>query len=62
MNGQDLAKHLVKLQSRMKVLFISGHIDSMIAHQGLDTPEKPFLQKPYTFETLHRKISTVFDN
>jgi signal transduction histidine kinase/CheY-like chemotaxis protein len=41
MNGQDLAKHLVKLQSRMKVLFISGHIDSMIAHQGLDTPEKP---------------------
>ncbi|MFC1502408.1 response regulator [bacterium] len=62
MNGKDLAERLKQIQKKMKVLFISGHIDSMIAHQGIDQPSTPFLQKPYTFETLHKKISTVFDN
>jgi len=62
MNGKDLAERLKQIQKKMKVLFISGHIDSMIAHQGINQPSTPFLQKPYTFETLHKKISTVFDN
>ncbi len=62
MTGIDLAQHLKRIQSNMKVLFISGHIDSTVAHQGIRQADFPFLQKPYTFETLHKKISSVLDN
>ncbi len=62
MTGIDLAQRLKRMQSKMKVLFISGHIDGIVAHQEIYQSDFPFLQKPYTFETLHKKISSVLDN
>ncbi len=60
MNGKDLASHLQKLRQNMKVLFISGHSDSIITNQGIDESQSDFLQKPFTLESLSQKIRAVF--
>ncbi|MFH1941417.1 MAG: response regulator, partial [bacterium] len=62
MNGRDLAERLKAKRSNMKVLFISGHTDSMITHFGIDESRVAFLQKPFTIETISYKIRNVFDN
>ena len=62
MNGRALAEKLTTLRTNIKVLFISGHIDSMITQHGILDPEVQFLQKPYTVESLSHKIRNVFNN
>jgi len=62
MNGKALADQLTARRTDIKVLFVSGHIDSMITHHGILKPGVEFLQKPYTVETLSNKIRSVFNN
>lgn len=62
MNGKALAERLKKQRTKMKVLFISGHVDSMITQHGILETGVQFLQKPYTVENLSRKVRNVFDN
>jgi len=61
LNGPALAEQLKKLRVGIKVLFISGHVDSMIMRHGLEKSNSNFLQKPYTMESLNRKVRTVFE-
>ena len=60
MSGKDLASRLQSERKDLKVLFISGHSDRMITHQGIDEREIEFLQKPFTMESLSVKIRNVF--
>ena len=62
MNGKDLAEKLMARRTNMKVLFISGHLDNVIIHHGINATDVAFLQKPYTMETLTHKIRHVFEN
>ncbi|MBN2031122.1 response regulator [bacterium] len=62
MNGKILAEHLIAQRASLKVLYISGHIDSMITQQGIVDVDSDLLQKPYTFESLNYKIRNIFDN
>ncbi len=62
MNGKILAEHLTAQRSKLKVLYISGHIDSMITQQGIVNENSDLLQKPYTFESLNYKIRNIFDS
>jgi signal transduction histidine kinase/CheY-like chemotaxis protein len=62
MSGKDLAENLTSERSNIKVLFISGHNDSMMMHHGINAAHVAFLQKPYTIESLSHKIRHVFDN
>ena len=61
MNGPDLARRLGPARPGMKVLCMSGYTDdAVLRHGGLD-PGMSFLQKPFTRESLTRKVREVLD-
>jgi PAS domain S-box-containing protein len=61
MNGRELAQKLLPMRPEMKVLFMSGYSEEAIAHHGVLNPGTEFLQKPFTTETLIRKVREMLD-
>jgi DNA-binding NtrC family response regulator len=61
MSGPELAKYLSSLRPEMKVLYMSGYTDSAIIRNGMLELEAPFFQKPFTPDTLMRKVREVLD-
>jgi two-component system cell cycle sensor histidine kinase/response regulator CckA len=61
-SGPALAKRLAMLRPRMKILFMSGFTDEAVVRHGLLDGKNPFLQKPFTAETLTRKVRGVLDS
>jgi two-component system cell cycle sensor histidine kinase/response regulator CckA len=60
-NGRVLAERLVRTYPRLKVLYISDYTDSFIAgHRVLDAGSH-LLNKPFTEESLIRKVREVLD-
>ncbi|MBV8477916.1 MAG: response regulator, partial [Acidobacteria bacterium] len=60
-NGQELAKEIVKIHPRIKMLFLSGYAEDTIRQQALPAGTA-FLQKPFTLQTLLRKTREVLGN
>ena len=60
-SGSALAKQLVALWPGLKVLFISGYTDDLIASQGILEEGMALLQKPFSPEALARKVREVLD-
>jgi two-component system, cell cycle sensor histidine kinase and response regulator CckA len=61
MNGRVLADRLVRLEAGLKVLYMSGYTDSFIAGHGVLGPECHLINKPFTEESLLRKVRDVLD-
>jgi two-component system, cell cycle sensor histidine kinase and response regulator CckA len=61
MNGRVLAERLALANPAMKVLYMSGYTDSYIARHGALEPGTHLLHKPFTEETLTRKVREVLD-
>ena len=61
MNGRDLARVLSTARPSLRVLYISGYTDAVIAQQGILEPGTAFLSKPFTPDALARKIREVLD-
>ncbi|MCI0527279.1 MAG: response regulator, partial [Nitrospira sp.] len=61
MGGRELVEHLVSLHLEMKVLYISGYTDNTFIQHSLSDPNVAFLQKPFTPDTLVRKVREVLD-
>ncbi len=61
MSGGELSRQLSLAQPAMKVLFISGHPDSSILHDGELDPSVAFLQKPFSAHELARRVREVLD-
>ena len=61
MNGREVAEELMKLRPSLKILYISGYTDNVIAHHGVLDLDKEFLEKPFTPTTLRRKVREVLD-
>jgi signal transduction histidine kinase len=59
MNGHELASKLSSLRPDMKVLYVSGYSDNDIGDHGVLDPRFELLQKPFTPQTLARKIRDV---
>jgi signal transduction histidine kinase/ActR/RegA family two-component response regulator len=59
MNGHELAEKLGALRPDMKVLYVSGYSDNDIGDHGVLEPRYELLQKPFTPQTLARKIRDV---
>ena len=58
-NGREVADHLRASRQEIKVLFMSGQSTQKILSQGGLDPEFGFITKPFTPDTLLRKVSEM---
>ncbi|MBN1264246.1 MAG: PAS domain S-box protein [Anaerolineales bacterium] len=61
MNGRELYRSAVKLQPEIKVLYMSGYTDNVIARQGVLEEGIAFIQKPFSVEGLTNTVRTVLE-
>ncbi len=59
MNGHELAAILTAQRSGLKVLYVSGYSDNDLGHQGVLDAEVELLEKPFTPQSLARKIREI---
>ncbi len=62
MNGRELADQLKLIRPGLRVLYMSGFMkEAILKYYGISITGIPFLQKPFTRETLGRKVREVLD-
>src|SRR3989442_4798345 len=61
MGGRELAQRLATVRPDMRVLYMSGYTSSAIVHHGILDPWTLFIQKPFTPDSLARKVREVLD-
>jgi PAS domain S-box-containing protein len=61
MGGKVLADQLKIMRPNIKLLFTSGYADSAIVHHGVLDPDINFLPKPFSLETLVRRVREILD-
>jgi DNA-binding response OmpR family regulator len=59
--GRQLADELLVLRTELRVLFMSGYTEEVIAHRGMITANTAFIHKPFTSDGLVVKVRTVLD-
>jgi len=59
MSGPELAERIANLHPEARVLCMSGYTDDSIARHGVLEAQFAFLQKPFTPETLARRVREV---
>jgi CheY-like chemotaxis protein len=57
MDGPELARRALELRPGLPVLYMSGYTDDEIVRRGLLDAGQPFLQKPFTPETLGERVA-----
>jgi two-component system, cell cycle sensor histidine kinase and response regulator CckA len=60
--GRELAKRLTEARPETRVLFLSGYAEDAIVHEGVLESGAAFLQKPFTLQTLSRKVREVLQS
>jgi CheY-like chemotaxis protein len=60
-SGPDLTQQLVEQRPELRVIYMSGYTEDAIVHHGVLKPGIAFLHKPFTAETLGRKLRDVLD-
>ncbi len=61
MNGKELARRLSDLRAGLKVLYVSGCSEEVLASYGVTRPGDEWLAKPFTIESLAAKVREVLD-
>ena len=61
MSGRELAERLKALRPSLKVLYISGYTDDMLAHHGVLESNVYLLQKPFAPDELAKKLREMLD-
>ncbi len=60
MNGRELARHAAGLRPGLKVIFTTGYTRNAIIHAGRLDPDVVLVPKPFTPETLAKRVRAVF--
>jgi two-component system cell cycle sensor histidine kinase/response regulator CckA len=58
-SGPELTRRLVNQRPGLKVIYMSGYTEEALAQHGVLKPGVELLHKPFTSETLGRKICEV---
>ena len=61
LSGRELATRLADLRPEARVIFMSGYTDDAVTRHGVLEPGLAYLQKPFTPDTLGRKVREVLD-
>ena len=59
--GRDLAEIVRTMRPDIKVLYMSAHTDSAIAHRGITARGMGFLQKPFAPEQLALRVRSMLN-
>jgi two-component system cell cycle sensor histidine kinase/response regulator CckA len=62
MNGCNLAKNLMSLNTGLKCLFMSGYTADIIACHGVLDEGVHFIQKPFSIQSLTAKVREVLES
>ncbi|MGE3510075.1 MAG: ATP-binding protein, partial [Vicinamibacterales bacterium] len=61
LNGRRVAQRLHLERPQMRVIYMSGYTDQTIVRHGVLEPGLAFLQKPFTIQTLLRRVRETLD-
>jgi FixJ family two-component response regulator len=61
MGGRELAEKLAERLPKMQILFTSGYTDDDVVRHGIIETNTNFIQKPFTFDALARKVRELLD-
>jgi PAS domain S-box-containing protein len=61
LGGRELVNRIRTTQPAVRVLFMSGYTDDAVMQRGIHESGTAFLQKPFSADTLTRKIRSVLD-
>ncbi|HSG27380.1 MAG TPA: response regulator, partial [Candidatus Krumholzibacterium sp.] len=56
MNGRELFQRLETMKPGIRVLYMSGYSDEVIAHKGVLDDDVQFIQKPFNTQVLSARI------
>jgi len=59
MDGRQMVQELIKARPSTKVLYLSGYTEDAILNDGSVDRATAFLQKPFTLQSLSRKVREV---
>ena len=61
MNGLELREQIVVRYPEIKVIFMSGYADNVIAEMGILDIDEIFIEKPFLPSDLMSKIREIFN-
>jgi len=61
MNGPRLAEALRARLDKLRVIFISGYADEVVAREGMSEPEGVFIEKPFKPRTLEETVRSLLE-
>jgi CheY-like chemotaxis protein len=62
MNGRELVDKMHTTNPNLKILYMSGYNEDIIAHHGVLDEHTCFIQKPFSNKELADKVRRVLDN
>lgn len=62
MGGRVLAEKMAQIKPDLRVLFTSGYTDDAVIRENIIEADTNFIQKPFTFDALARKVRESLDN
>jgi YesN/AraC family two-component response regulator len=57
--GAELVRQVFERHPRLRSLFMSGYPGDLLSSHGVEVQESSFLQKPFTKQSLLKKVHSV---